>query len=96
MKLLSNLLSWVQLDNLMGNPSVEGGANPINHLTGAFCADYGLWCLDLIYGSSWLRAEIVTLKNGENLMYWIHQQIHSDTSKDFEMLQSQTEQSFRS
>lgn len=33
-----------QLDNLIGNPSGEGGANPINQITGAFCAVNSLWC----------------------------------------------------
>ncbi len=33
-----HLFSLGQLDNLIGNPSGEGGANPINHLIGVFCA----------------------------------------------------------
>lgn len=39
-----HLLSLGQLDNLIGNPSGEGGANPINHLIGVFCAVNSLWC----------------------------------------------------
>lgn len=34
----------IQLDNLIGNPSDEGMASTINHLTRAFCAVNSLWC----------------------------------------------------
>lgn len=39
-----HLLRLGQLDKLIGNPIREGGANPINHLTGAFCSVNSLCC----------------------------------------------------